>query len=630
MCGICGIVSSSLSAEEINRRLGAMCDLQRHRGPDDQRREIYYSIHGRRVGLGFVRLSILDLETGMQPLKCQKDRTAMICNGQIYNYLELRGRVAKETFVSKGDIEVALHLYRTRGIDFLHDLNGMYAGAIYDPGQSRLLLFRDRFGIKPLFYTFNHDGLVFASEIKPLIAGSRIKKEINRGRLAAYFTYRYVPGGETLFKGIYKLPPGSYLIYDLETGAHQVCRYWDYRLDRVDNSISIDDAADAFHAIFSDAVRIRMRSDVEVGCLISGGIDSAAVSSAVGRIYPDLRLFTIGFEDDRYNEVPSVIEFTKNMSEVFGSARLFTRTCRKEHLDLLPGIIRSLEEPISLGTVIPTDLVCDMAARQLKVVLTGEGADEIFGGYRKFVIEAAVARFPHLARDQQQALMAAYPELELFLSDIPVDPGKRYIRTEVLFSPDQIRRLTGCAGIDDPMPDDARPVLSGAEDPVNAMIAFESRMRLPEYVVLRLDRLSMRHSLEARTPLLDFRLAEFAATLPVTYKIDLLKQQEKFICRHAYLKHGIIDHATAMRPKQPFTIPLTEWLLDRKALPEPIMDIIYGNMIARHGILDSDVVKDLSSRASAIGTGPDTLVSTADRLFSIIVFSLWYEAFFQE
>jgi asparagine synthase (glutamine-hydrolysing) len=271
-----------------------------------------------------------------------------------------------------------------------------------------------------------------------------------------------------------------------------------------------------------------------------------------------------------------------------------------------------------------------MAARQLKVVLTGEGADEIFGGYRKFVIEAAVSRFPQMTRQQQQACLDAYPELESFLSNVPIDPVRRYIRTETLFSLDQIRRLTGCTSLGDPMPEDARPVLTGVEDPVNQMIAFECRMRLPEYVVLRLDRLSMRHGLEARTPLLDFRLAEFAATLPVNFKIDLLKQQEKFICRFAYLKHGIIDRKTAMRRKQPFTIPLTDWLLERQDLPDVFCDILYDDMIARHGILNPDAIKALSGQATADGAGPDTLVSAADQLFSIVVFSLWYETFFRE
>ncbi len=627
MCGISGIVSSSLPADEISRRLLAMNNLQQHRGPDDQRCQIY-AVDGKQVGLGFVRLSILDLETGMQPLECRKDQSAIICNGQIYNYLELRGQVRDEPFVSRGDIEVALHLYRTKGLGFLQDLNGMYAGAIYDPRGGRLVLFRDRFGIKPLYYCVADGNFVFSSEIKPLLSGSRIKKELNANRLGTYFTYRYVPGTETLFKGIYKLPPGSYLIYDLNTGAHEIVRYWDYCLHRIDDAVSLDDAADAFYEIFSDAVRIRLRSDVEVGCLISGGIDSAAVSSMVGRMSPDLRLFTIGFDDDRYNEVPFVKDFIANMPEAFGSSRLFSKTCRQHHLHLLPEIVSSLGEPISLGTLIPTDQVCRMASEHLKVVLTGEGADEIFGGYRKFVIEAAVSCFPNLSRDQQKELLAAYPELESFLTRAPGDPAERYIRTEALFTMDQIQELTGRSFPDNPMPDDARPLLSGDEDPVNAMIAFESRMRLPEYVVLRLDRLSMRRSLEARTPLLDFRLAEFAARLPVSFKLDPLKQQEKLICRHAYLRHHIIDPATAMRRKQPFTIPLTEWLLDKASLPEPIADIFYGDTIVRQGVLDPAVVKKLAERATADGAGPYTLVSTADRLFAIVVFSLWYDAFF--
>ena len=627
MCGISGIVSSDVSPWEINRRLDAMNRILEHRGPDDSRTE-RYATGGRSVGLGFVRLSILDFETGMQPIKCDADDTAILCNGQIYNYIELKKVVADAPFISKGDMEVALHLYRAKGIDFLSYLNGMYAGAILDPGNSRLLLFRDRFGIKPLYYSAGKRSLVFSSEIKPIFAGSDMRPELNARRIATYFTYRYIPGTETLFEGIRRVPPGAYLNYDLATGKYQIHRYWDYRLDRVNPDMSIDAAEDQFYDLFSDAVKIRLRSDVEVGSLISGGIDSSAVSARVADYQPSVPLFSVAFEENQYNELSAVNKFLARHPARFGSAVLSTTLCRKDALERLPQIVKSLEEPISLGTLIPTDMVCEMAAKQVKVVLTGEGADEIFGGYRKFMIEQAAVQFQHSAPEHQQALLQAFPELKRYLVQRKDDPGARYIQNEVLFDPDEVFRLTGCHLPENFYDVDAIPDLAGVEDPVNQFIAYETRFRLPDYVILRLDRLSMRHSLEARTPFLDYRLAEFAATLPVQLKVNTDAIREKFICGRTYAKFDILDRETAYRRKQPFTIPMADWLSAPKTLPDFLKDILWGDVIRRQGIFDPGYVRILARQVSARGVGPETLVSSADQVFAIIIFTLWHEAFF--
>jgi asparagine synthase (glutamine-hydrolysing) len=629
MCGIYGIVSYKDSKGDIRNRLQTMGKLQRHRGPDDQQ-EVVYSIPGGVVGLGLVRLAILDLETGMQPIHCQIDDTAIVCNGQIYNYIELREMVKSEPFSTKGDVEVALHLYRCKGIDFLNDLNGMYAGAIFDPIHGQLALFRDRFGIKPLYYATHGDNFVFSSEIKPLISGSGIPREMNQRRLATYFTYRYVPGRETLFRNIYKVPAGSYLIYDLVRRDFCVYRYWDYRLDRIKDNLSLDDAAEEFHALFTDAVRLRLRSDVEVGCLISGGIDSSAVSAQAATYQPAMRLFSIRFEEKKYDEIDHVKALLKKRNNTFGSSRLFTQFCHKKRLSLLPDIVRSLEEPISLGTLLPTDQVCEMASKQVKVVLTGEGADEIFGGYRKFMIESAAASFPTLPNPVKKNLLNSYPELKFYLLHRDNDPAKRYIQNEALFSLDEINRLIGPQAADDLFPIDAYPLLTGNEDPVNAAIAFESRFRLTDYVILRLDRLSMRHSLEARTPFLDYRLAEFAASLPVRFKVNMELNREKYICSYSYQKYDMLDVDTAHRKKQPFTIPLAEWLSEPKDLPDILQEILLGDLIHRQGVINPDIAKNLALGVSANGIGPETLVSKADQVFSLVIFSLWYQKFFCE
>jgi asparagine synthase (glutamine-hydrolysing) len=627
MCGIHGIISNSLTDKEIIRRLERMGSLQQHRGPDDKREDIF-SYGETNVGFGFRRLSILDLETGMQPIICHEDKSAIICNGQIYNYIELKPLVSENRFTTKGDIEVALHLYRKYGLDFLQKLNGMYAGAIFDPANARLTLFRDRFGIKPLYYCEWENNFFFSSEIKPLLEGSTRPVELNHSRLATFFTYRYIPGSETMFYGIKRLPPGSYLEYDLVRRQYSIKRYWEYRLDRVDPAMDIDSASESFMELFKDAVRIRLRSDVEVGTLISGGIDSSAVSSQATEYKPDIRLFSISFVEEKYNELPLIKQFVEKNSDRFKHTRLYTRQCGIESLNKLPSIVRSLEEPVSLGTIIPTDQVCEMAGNKVKVVLTGEGSDEIFAGYRKFLLEMAAHNYPALPVHKQKELRSIYTELEPYMAIRDADPAKRYIQSESLFSVDELKMLIGQDIDDVTFPQDALPFLTGNEHPLNAAIAMESRARLPDYVILRLDKLSMRHSLETRTPFLDYRLAEFAAKLPVNFKANLEHHREKYICSNAFSRYAVLDHDTAFRKKQPFTIPLADWLSRPASLPEPLKEILLGDFIKKQGILDYNVLKKHLNRISGEAVGPQTLVSEADRVYGIIIFSLWYDLFF--
>ena len=627
MCGVQGIITYSLSEDEIYKRLEAMGSLLAHRGPDDKKESVF-SFENGHLGFGFRRLSILDLETGMQPIISPEDKSAIICNGQVYNYLELKAENPEMPYITKGDIEVALNMYRKYGMDFLRKLNGMYAGAIYDRVNARIILFRDRFGIKPLYYTEWENNFLFSSEIKPLLKGSSRPVELNYSRLETYFTYRYLPGTETMFSGIKRLPPGSYLEYDLKGKKYNVKRYWEYKLDRINPDLAFDEASEQFIGLFRDAVKIRMRSDVEVGTLLSGGIDSSAVSSQATVTKPDIRLFSISFNEDKYNELPVIKNFIRDNDERFKETRHHTRLCGSETLEGLPDIIRSIEEPISLGTILPTDHVCRMASEKVKVVLTGEGADEIFAGYRKFLIEVAASEYKNLPESEQRQLDDIYPELKAYMKIRHENPVKRYIQSESLFNADELKRLTGKEYIDNSFPADAIPFLSGNEHPLNAALAMESRARLPDYVILRLDKLSMRHSLETRTPFLDYRLAEFAATLPVHFKANLKHNREKYICSSSFSKYSVLDGNTAFRKKQPFTIPLADWLSTPSVLPECIKEVMYGDMVKRQGILNAEVLKKHINMISKENVGPQTLVSEADRVFAIIIFCLWYDLFF--
>jgi asparagine synthase (glutamine-hydrolysing) len=626
MCGVSGIITQSPGGDALLQRLERMGGLQRHRGPDDQRQQVFIA-GDRRVGLGLVRLSILDLATGMQPIVCPVDGTAIVCNGQVYNYLELRQELGDQPYTTKGDIEVALHVYRQKGLDFLNHLNGMYAGAVFDPVNGQVVLFRDRFGIKPLYYTVYDDRFVFASEIKPLLAGSGRPAELDRSRLGNYFTYRYVPGCQTMFEGVFRLPPGSYLVYDLRTGEHDIRRYWNHMPDRPDQNMTAAAAEEEFYDLFSDAVRIRLRSDVEVGALLSGGIDSSAVAARSVDFHGPLRLFSISFEEQAYNELDAVNAFLAANRHRFTGSEHLVRSCGRQMLERLPGIVAAVEEPISLGTILPTDQVCELAGSHLKVVVTGEGADEIFAGYRKFLIEAAAAAYPALGSMERERLDTVYPELAPYLAVRSGDPAGRYIQSELLYDGPSLRQLLGRDDFNTAFPADALPGVDPGGHPVNTAIAFESRARLPDYVILRLDKLSMRHSLETRTPFLDYRLAEFAARLPVNLKVDIDTDMEKVICRRAFERFGLLDRDAAFRRKQPFTIPLADWLAEPEKLPESLQEVVRGDMVPRQGIVDPAVFADHMRGITSKNIGPHTLVSEADRVFAVIVFTLWYEQF---
>ncbi len=634
MCGIHGIISARMGAGEIKEKLLQMGAVQRHRGPDDSAAAVYESSL-RRVGFGFVRLSILDLETGMQPVSARADNSVLICNGQLYNYLELKEGLSDCEWQTKGDAEVILQMFRQfQPETALSVFNGMYAGAFFSPKQRQLLLFRDRFGIKPLYYSVVDGDLFFASEIKPLLKVSG-SVPINEAVFPTLFTYRYLPGEETVFAGIKRLPPGSFMIYDLDTGNYEIKSYWQNIFPEQDaasgrrEEISLIEAEEQLYEVFTDAVRLRLRSDVEVGSFLSGGIDSCAVAAAALKLQPALSLFTIAFQEKIYNELPVVKDFLAAGGARFSEARHHVGFCQRSSLNDLPDLVRALEEPIFLGATLPTDQVCRIAGHRVKTVLTGEGADEIFAGYRKFLIEMAAVAWLDGAGNDKLQLEKSYPELKAYIKQRSADPLQRYIQSEMLFSKVELSRLLGydnisVAGLNELK---AAPPLNGAEHPLNAALAVESRCRLPDYVILRLDKLSMRHSLETRTPFLDYRLAEFAARLPVDYKINLNDGREKYILREAFSRYKLLDERSAWRRKQPFTSPLASWLGERELWPEVVAEALLGGMIERHGVLDPEMVEELTRQVATAGVGPATLVSGADRLFAILVFTLWYEEF---
>ena len=626
MCGLTGYWSEKIDRNLGKEFLGRSCRIIAHRGPDESA-----VLQKGNFGTGFVRLSILDLETGMQPLTNPSDQVSITCNGQIYNYIELKALLPRENYRTTGDIEVALNAYRHWGTGFPEKLNGMFAGAVHDPGRKRIVLFRDRFGIKPLYYTANDRGFFYSSEIRPLLEAPGVAGELAEDLLPTWFTYRYIPGERTMFKGIRKLLPGSILVLNTENGDFKTSFYWEWKFPEPQGSLSQPEAEEEFTRLFEDSVRIRMRSDVEVGSLISGGIDSSAVASAAALHKPDLKLFTIGFLEGKYDETKDVDRLLSLMPDRFGQSEIIRDTCLPGRLDLLPEIIRSVEEPISLGTVVPTDQVCRLASEKLKVVLTGEGADEIFAGYRKFLVEAAALRYPHASSEEKGTLSDLYPEIMDRTGVYREDHITRHISGERLFSDNELRNLLGSASIEGHSSWDPRlGNIPATLNPISAMQVIETLTRLPSYVNLRLDKLSMRHSLETRTPFLDYRLAEFSASLPLDLRVNLPAGREKYICRESFRHKGILPPEVTTREKKPFTMPIADWFSDPSTLPEQITDILLGREVDSQGILNGDMVRDYAGKVTGRGVGPETLISAGDRVFAIVVFTLWYGEFIKE
>ena len=618
MCGVHGIVSQTLSQPEVRRRLTLMGSAQRHRGPDDSGLSVR-PVDDGVVGLGFTRLSIIDLTGGMQPMRCPSDGTEIVCNGEVYNYTELlRDHLAGQPMASHSDIEVALHLYRRYGSRFLDLCNGMYAGAILDPSAGRVLLFRDRFGIKPLYYLSCDSGIYFASEIPALLAGADIRPTLDSSALPQYLTHRFVPGHRTALQGIHRLPPGCMMDIGLRSLRREIQRYWEYRPGSSGQLLDGGEARERFLHILRDAVSIRLRSDVEVAAFVSGGVDSSSVASLAAEAKPDIKLFTIAFEEPQYNELPLVRKLMSSLPERFEEASLSWEVCSRDSLERLPDIVGSIGELMSLGTVLPTDQVCRMAAERVKVVVTGEGADEIFAGYRKFLLAEAARQIRQMGVGASRRLLEEFPELREGAWDW-CGPG-----AETLFAPRELARLLGRDVGSPKLPEATLPRLDSIDQPLDRMLAIECTTRLPDYVVARLDRLSMRHSLEARTPYLDYRLAELAGSLRPEDKVDLSRMMGKAVCRDALLAGGVVDEATGLRPKQPFTIPMAAWLL-RGGAPELLREVFEGGMLRDQGLVDPEMALELWDAVRTRGVGPATLVSAADRVFALLCLTLWVD-----
>ena len=595
MCGVCGIYEYKTHKRVDQQILAGMLSVLHHRGPDDA--GVFFD---KDVALGMRRLSIIDLDGGKQPISNEDGSITTVFNGEIYNYLplqeELEGRGHRLRTAS--DTEVIVHLYEDLGEECVQHLRGMFGFAVWDARKRRLLLARDRLGIKPLYYTRAGGRLIFGSEIKAILQHPSVQVLLNHEGLNNFLSLKYVPAPQTMFEGIHALPPGYLLTCD-ENGV-KVRRYWDLSFAKHRNGhLPEETYAEQLEALLRESVKLHLASDVPFGAFLSGGVDSSTIVALMSQFLSGpVKTYSVGFagHGEKFSELPYARlvakQFKTDHHEVF---------IRPSHLvDLAQKVVWHLDQPLAEHATLANYMVAELASRDVKMVLTGEGGDELFAGYARYSGErlspffqripqavkwlalAASSHLPGLRR-QKLALYALSQREEAtrFVNWFPLFNSEM---KEALLSNDLKDSLRGC---------DADSVFgehlasTDASEPLDRMLYVDTKLWLPDLLLARGDKMSMAVSLEARVPLLDHKLVEFAATLPQNLKVKGLvrKYLLKKVSRR-WLPSEIID-----RKKQGFPMPSSLWF--RNEARSFVRDVLSPSALRRRGLFDPIFVEKL-------------------------------------
>lgn len=621
MCGICGFTGAP---DEISLR--KMTDSILHRGPDE---DGFYS--DGRINLGMRRLSIIDLAGGHQPIHNEDKSIWTVFNGEIYNFLELRSELAEKGhsfYTDHSDTEAIVHLYEEYGEAFAHKINGMFAIALWDKKRDRLLLLRDRMGVKPLFYAYVNNTLLFGSEIKTILEHPAYKRGINPEALYHYFTFKNIPAPLTAFEGIHSLLPGERLIYSRGNITKE--RWWKIRFNENEDS----DEAEVKVKILSlleDATRLRMISDVPFGAYLSGGVDSSAVVALMTRFTDKpVKTFSLGYEDELKNKEADLY-YARKVSAAYKTEHHEYIMSYRELLEDIEAVIGAFDQPFS-GTI-STFFLSKLIREHVKVALSGDGADELFGSYLSHRAARPMHHYSRLkAEGRTEAELKAEAEKGLFapcdmkfleeLYDKSGGAEASWRYSLYLFSDaeksgllsDQFKAYAGGA--------DSLSVVRKSfggltsKDPLNRMLEMEWNTQLPDQVLAFVDFLSMAHSVEIRSPFLDYRLVEFAATIPGDLKIrngnvkDILKKAVG----------PLLPEGITTRPKEGFVLPVFDWMLEK--MKAYSMDMLSEKRLKRHGLLQIRTVKDIINKYNAGDR------SYAGRIWNLMMFQLWWERYF--
>jgi asparagine synthase (glutamine-hydrolysing) len=619
MCGIYGILHLDGTPVDL-APLKAMGRTIVHRGPDDE------GFHADGpCAIGMRRLSIIDLAGGHQPMSSIDGRVWLVCNGEIYNFRELRRDLEARGhhFSSQSDSEVALYAYEEYGDNFVDRLNGMFAFAIWDGRRRRLLVGRDRLGIKPIYVACDGRRVAFASEAKSLLELPGIRRDFDPGAIGSYLQLGYVPAPQSIFRDIRKLPPATVLI--AEDGRVEQRRYW-HLPSEVNRTLSEADWADRVRESMERSVRMQMVSDVPLGAFLSGGIDSSAVVAYMARASTGpVKTYSIGFGGSRADEYYNELPYARRVAELFGTDHREI-IVRPDVVALLPRLLWHMDEPVADTAFITTFLVSEFARRDVTVILSGVGGDELFGGYRRYLgnhYQAYFERLPSWLRSGAAAVGQQLPSdrhspmlnvLRLakgFLTSADLSFEERYAAYVQVFSPDATERLLRHNGYEryDAMESAFRA--AQGDDALNRMMAVDVETQLPDDLLLLTDKMSMATSLECRVPLLDHELVELAASIPEEVKI-----------RNGRLKHvmklalkDVLPTDILNRKKRGFGTPMGAWLKnDLKPLLARLLD---EPTVNERGLFDYAQVRNLVAAHEA------NRVDGTDQLLALMNLEIW-------
>ena len=634
MCGIAGGVWShnaqGLTIDELNRMTNSIA----HRGPDGQGHLIIPPktdpsiIDGRPspgVALGFRRLSIIDLALGHQPLGNEDGSVQIVFNGEIYNYQQIRHRLegSGHTFRSQSDTETIVHLYEDLGVDCFSHLNGMFALAIWDSHRDRLVLARDRLGKKPLYYTIQNGRLLFASELKSLMTLPGIDKQIDPGAIDLFLTYQYIPHPHSIYRGIHKLPPGHYAVF--ENGALKIEKYWNVDWSK-ETPIDQPAASGQLRTLLSDAIRLRLRSDVPLGAFLSGGIDSSlVVAIAQQHLDTPIQTFSIGFSEADFDET----HFAKMVADHVGTKHeRFEVT--PDAMNILDQLVNQYDEPFGDSSAVPTWYLSEMTRKHVTVALSGDGGDELFGGYERYralKLSGQLQSWLPVHWLNQTWLMKRLPDsnarrsflrrVRRFCEALGQPPIDRYMNWIQIFGEASRLDLYQESFIEQ-LPD-RNPVSfladawrnAGKRDLLSCASTADLQTYVPCDLMTKVDIASMANSLEARQPMLDYRLVEWAASLPSHLK--LRGKQGKRLLMDTY--YDLLPKEIWHRPKMGFGVPIAKWF--RTTLRDRTYDALLGTDAVCHQYFRREAIASLVDEHMS-GRG-----NQAYRLWNLLFLELW-------
>lgn len=623
MCGISG-ASIKLIEKGPEALLCSMNNVLRHRGPDDA--GIYYD---SSIGLAHTRLSIIDLsEKGHQPMHSYNNNFVIVFNGEIYNFLELRAELQEKGYQFKTgtDTEVLLNLFIEYGEECLHKIRGMYAFAIWDKSKKELFLARDRIGKKPLYYYYDGRNIAFASEIKSISQLPFIKKEIDLTSIIDYLKYLYIPHPKSIYRNIYKLEPGHFLLYnDREINIKE---YWDIDFSEPLQA-GADEISGQLFSIISDSVKTRLVSDVPLGAFLSGGIDSSAVVALMtGATRGAVKTCTIGFNESRHNEA----EYAKEFSRQWSTEHYEYYIRENEDIEaVIKKLVWHFDEPFADSSMVPTYHVCRVARDIVTVALSGDGGDESFGGYGKYTIDQIENKVrnltPHFLLSMLSTMLSSFERgigkrMYTLLNTAKLSPVEGFYRTNTFFSDlmlndilsDTLKKET----------DDYNPFEHtyryynklNSDEHISKILYTDLKSYLPGDILVKVDRMSMANSLEVRSPLLDHKVIEFAAKIPSTLKTN--GRNKKIILKKAFEK--ILPAELMNRRKHGFDVPLDNWF--RGELEQMAYDYLFNKNFMNE-FFNVSKVKTLWDKHQEMKADYGT------NLWALLIFSIWYEEFME-